>query len=145
MTIQKLEQLIHSFYSKRNALNLECFSEKTHPETWSKKEILGHLIDSAINNLQRFTEIQHSPKPYTIRRYNQNELVIANQYQQADLLELVDLWKALNDRALAVVRNLTTSQLDFSIITPNGEQRTLSWLIDDYKVHLEHHLSQLNA
>lgn len=145
MIIQNLEQLVHSFYSKRDAFNLEHVSEKPHPETWSKKEILGHLIDSAINNLQRFTEIQHSPKPYTIRRYNQNELVIANQYQQADLLELVDLWKATNDRILAVVRNLSPSQLDFSIITPNGEQRTLSWLIDDYFAHLEHHLTQLNA
>jgi|TARA_R110000737_G_scaffold264685_1_gene272514 hypothetical protein len=62
------------------------------PKKWSKKEILGHLIDSGINNLQRFTEIQFSDRPYVIRKYNQNELVIVNDYQNAEIKEILDFW-----------------------------------------------------
>ncbi len=50
-------------------------SGKLSSEKWSKKEFLGHLIDSGINNLQRFTEVQFENKPYKIIKYKQNELV----------------------------------------------------------------------
>src|SRR5215510_4964344 len=55
--------------------------QKPAPGKWSKKEILGHLIDSAINNLQRFIEVQFLPQPYHIVSYKQNELVAVNHYQ----------------------------------------------------------------
>ena len=58
-------------------------SQKSAPEKWSKKEILGHLIDSGVNNLQRFTEIQFEDKPYRIKKYNQDGLVVANDYQHS--------------------------------------------------------------
>lgn len=47
----------------------EALSQRPAPGKWSQKEILGHLIDSGINNLQRFTEIQFSPQPYPIQKY----------------------------------------------------------------------------
>ena len=53
---------------------------KRASEKWSQKEMLGHLIDSGINNLQRFTEVQFETKSYRIRDYNQNELPKANNY-----------------------------------------------------------------
>ena len=56
-------------------------SFKSKPSKWAKKEILGHLIDSGIYNLQRFTEIQCIEKPYRIQSYAHNELVKANRYQ----------------------------------------------------------------
>jgi hypothetical protein len=35
---------------------------KPAPDRWSKKEILGHLIDSAANNHQRFVRAQGTPR-----------------------------------------------------------------------------------
>lgn len=55
---------------------------------WSKKEILRHLIDSALNNLQRFTEVRFEPKPYLVRNYRQNELVKVNRYNSIENLML---------------------------------------------------------
>ena len=63
------------YFEKTDAAILE---EKPESGKWSKKEILGHLIDSAINNIQRFTEIQNSEKPYVIKTYNSDALVNAN-------------------------------------------------------------------
>lgn len=142
---ERLEQLIQTGLEYIFQINEENLSRKSSPEKWSKKEILGHLIDSGINNLQRFTEIQYESKPYKIRRYKQDELVLANDYQNADIQELADFWKALNIR----IRNLILLQTDSTLAFPVdlGENKIvdLSFLIRDYIDHLEHHLNQIMA
>ncbi len=83
-TTNRLESLIKrglEYISQSSDLEL---AQKISPEKWSKKEILGHLIDSGINNLQRFTEIQYEKKLYKIRKYEQDVLVKANDYQNAN-------------------------------------------------------------
>ncbi len=118
---------------------------KASPEKWSKLEIIGHLIDSAINNLQRFTEIQFEPRPYQIRRYNQDELVKANAYQEADSGKLIALWISLNIRILAIMKRQTDTTLAYPIILPDGEPSDLRFLMTDYVDHLEHHVKQLKG
>lgn len=112
---------------------------------WSRKEILGHLVDSAINNLKRFTEIQYLSQPYQLVTYRQDELVIVNHYQDVPLGHLLDLWKALNQQISHVVRYTPAERLDYSVITgtENDEKKSLGWLICDYVAHLEHHLRQV--
>lgn len=119
---------------------------KPTPGKWSKLEILGHLIDSAINNLKRFTEIQFFPQPYKVVSYKQNELVEVNQYQYLPLAHLLDLWKALNQQIIYVVKNIPKEKLEYSVDPQydNKEMKSLSWIICDYVAHLEHHLKQLN-
>lgn len=126
----------------RQAGELEL-SRKFSPDRWSKKEILGHLIDSGINNLQRFTEIQSSPKPYPIRNYRQVELVKANNYQEASSQELADFWQAINLRIQQVILLQTEKTLAIPILLGNGESADLAFLIRDYVAHLEHHLRQI--
>ncbi|GAA4450270.1 hypothetical protein GCM10023189_10620 [Nibrella saemangeumensis] len=110
---------------------------------WSKKEALGHLIDSAVNNLKRITEVPFSQQPYPILRYDQDNLVLVNQYQQLPLAHLLILWQALNTQILYVVGQLPEQALQNSILLGNGTTSTLSWLIEDYIAHMEHHLKTL--
>ena len=84
-TTKKLQQLMEIGLTYIDQSSEIEFSRKSSPEKWSKKEILGHLIDSAVNNLQRFTEIQFQDKPYPIQKYDQDQLVIANDYQNASI------------------------------------------------------------
>jgi hypothetical protein len=118
---------------------------KPAPGKWSKQEILGHLIDSAINNLKRFIEIQFLPQPYTVISYQQNELVGINQYQNLPLAHLLDLWKALNQQVIYVVKNIPEEKLNYPVDPQydNKEMKTLGWIICDYVAHMEHHLKQL--
>ena len=118
---------------------------KSAPGKWSKLEILGHLIDSAINNLKRFTEIQFLPQPYIVVSYRQNELVQVNQYQNLPLAHLLDLWKALNKQVVYVVKNIPKEKLNYRVDPQydNKEMKSLGWIICDYVSHLEHHLKQL--
>lgn len=118
---------------------------KSGPDKWSRQEILGHLVDSALNNLKRFTEIQFLPQPYTVLPYRQNELVEVNQYQNLPLDHLLDLWKALNRQIIHVVKNIPKEKLNYAVDPQydNREMKSLGWIICDYVAHLEHHLKQL--
>jgi len=144
-TTNHLEDLLHDALDFIASVSDKKLSIKPTPEKWSKKEVLGHLIDSAINNLQRFTEIQFSEKPFVIKRYGQDALVKANAYQQADLNELFDLWLCLNERITTIMKAQTEDSLAFEIVLPDGEKSDLKYLMEDYVVHLEHHLKQVMA
>lgn len=132
-----------TFLSPTSLSDILDLTYKASPEKWSKLEIIGHLIDSAINNLQRFTEIQFESKPYPIKRYNQDELVKANAYQEADPERLAALWLAMNQRILAIMKRQSDTTLAYPIILPGGEPSDLRFLMTDYVDHLEHHVKQL--
>lgn len=146
-----MEEKVNGFESFLNQINIEFFIEeisdfenKIAEMKWSKKEILGHLIDSGINNLQRFTEIQFLEKPYKIRPYNQDELVKTNNYQNKNCLELFELWFQLNLQLLHVIKNQTKETLAYQLILPNGNHTNLQFLIEDYFDHFYYHLKQIN-
>jgi len=142
-TIEKLQQLLNmgaAYFMSNSELE---YSKKETPEKWSKKEILGHLIDSGINNLQRFTEIQFKPKPFKIVSYDQNQLVIANNYQNADTEDLIDFWIAINERIMKIMTFQTEETLAYQIEFKDGTLSDLMFLMQDYVDHMEHHLDQV--
>lgn len=115
------------------------------PEKWSRKEILGHLIDSAINNLKRFTDTQAIDGPYLLQPYNQNNLVVVNQYQNLPLSHLLTLWSGLNTQIIYVAEAIPSAGLKQTVrfADPASDNQTMGWLIEDYVAHLEHHLKSL--
>lgn len=142
-TINRLEQLMKTgleYISKSSEWEL---TQKPTPEKWSKKEIIGHLIDSGINNLQRFTEIQFENKPYKIRKYNQDELVKANDYQNSETEEIADFWLSINNRITKLIKQQTEKTLNYKIELAKGNISDLGFLMKDYVDHLEHHLNQI--
>lgn len=116
---------------------------KPAPGKWSKKEILGHLIDSAINNLKRFVDVQSQPQPYTILRYMQDELVAINRYQELPIDHMLLLWKSLNQQIVYVISSIPPEKLPYKVITPAGDHKTLEWLVLDYLEHMDHHWKQV--
>ncbi|BDD05519.1 DinB family protein [Aureibacter tunicatorum] len=142
-TTRKLEQLINSGQAYLSHASEEELCKKSSTEKWSKKEILGHLIDSGINNLQRFTEIQFENKPYKIKKYNQDALVIANNYQNASPQELAEFWLSVNNRIKNIIESQTEVTLNYAIELGDENFSDLRFLINDYVEHLEHHLNQI--
>jgi hypothetical protein len=143
--MQQLEIHIETFPGKMKELASEELLKRPALGKWSKQEILGHLIDSAINNLKRFTEIQFLPQPYTVISYKQNELVIVNNYQNLPLQHLLHIWQVLNRQIVFVVKNIPVEKLDYPVDPQyeNKELKTLSWIICDYVAHMEHHFRQI--
>ncbi|WP_171062837.1 DinB family protein [Larkinella sp. C7] len=128
-------------------VRLRGFSEEEltfrKPGKWSRKEILGHLIDSGLNNLKRFTDAQFLPSPFVVERYDQNQSVVYNRYQELPLEHLLTYWQSLNRQILYVTENMPEETLQKPVIPPDDSPTvTLLWLIDDYVAHLGHHFKQ---
>ncbi|WP_088068506.1 DinB family protein [Gottfriedia luciferensis] len=117
---------------------------KPNPTKWSKKEILGHLCDSATMNHKRFIERLISNEELNLELYKQNSWVELNDYQNCYTIdEVITLWTALNKRFKNVLDNVTEEQWKFEYIINQNEKVTLSWLFTDYIDHLKHHLNQI--
>ena len=143
--MQQLEIYIESFPIELKKFSSEELLKRPAAGKWSKQEILGHLIDSAINNLKRFTDIQFLPQPYTVISYKQNELVIVNNYQNLSLQHLLDLWQSLNRQIIFVVKEIPGDKLNYPVDPQyeSREMKTLGWIICDYVAHMDHHFGQI--
>lgn len=142
--ILKFEKLLAENASYFPKINKET-SEFRIPGKWSKKEILGHLTDSAIHNLVRFTEIHYLEKPYHHRPYNQIDLVNLNQYQQMDIGELNQLWFSVNKQIIRIMKSVDEKALEYKIILSDASEIDLKFLMTDYVEHLEHHINQIKS
>ena len=117
-------------------------SVRPAPGKWSKKEILGHLIDSAANNQQRFVRLQLTSR-LDLPGYDGDEWVRVQRYQDRSWSEIIDLWQIYNTQLAAVIRHVDSKALRNVWHTPDGKDLDLEFLIRDYVVHLRHHLDQI--
>ena len=109
---------------------------------WLKKEVLGHLIDSAANNHQRFVRAQFAD-PFVFPGYDQTAWVAANAYRSRPWTELVDLWVALNRQVAQVIESVPPARLQTRCVIGGAEPASLEWVMRDYLRHLKHHLEQI--
>ena len=124
-----------------SAIPEDAASKKPAPNKWSKKEILGHLIDSAANNHQRFMRLQLQAE-ISLPGYDQDDWVRLNRYQQRTWNEIVTLWSAYNRHLASVIESLDDSALGHVWHSPDGDVK-LEFIASDYVRHLRHHLAQI--
>ena len=140
-TIDKLIDAIEEFLKiDQAAIDWET---KPSANKWSKKEIIGHLIDSAQVNLQRFVRCTYEENFKLI--YAQDEWVAAAHYQDAAIKEILDLWILLNRQIIRVLSNYPDTRVNTLCDTGKNEisLHTVEWLAADYVVHMRHHLTQI--
>ena len=116
--------------------------QKPAPGRWSKKEILGHLIDSVANNHQRLVRAQ-SARSTEFPAYAQNEWVKAQAYNLAAWPDLVNLWLLYNRHLLHVLRNLPEAVLNQDVSIGGKPPMSVQAMAQDYVGHLKHHLAQI--
>jgi hypothetical protein len=109
---------------------------------WSKKEVLGHLIDSASNNHQRFVRAQLD-RALAFPRYEQDGWNRAQQYQSESWANLAALWTSYNRHLAHVMAAIPDEAGSISCVIGNGAAVTLEFLVTDYLTHLDHHLAQI--
>ena len=140
----ELSELVSDYSVKFNAFNDSEFSNKPLPNKWSKKEVVGHLIDSGQNNLRRIIVGQYETQPPNIV-YDQDFWVNANGYQRMKKEEVITLWKLVNERICDVLNAMPESNYTKQCNTGDTEVqlRSLQWLAEDYIRHMKHHLNQI--
>jgi hypothetical protein len=138
--VNELRKIVDTFAEKITAMPDSEFSAKPFPNKWSKKEVLGHLIDSSQNNLRRFICGQYEAEPPKIS-YQQDFWVASNNYQAMSKSEVILLWRLMNHRICEVLSNMPPD--NYLKECDTGTLRSLGWLAEDYNKHLKHHLNQI--
>ncbi|MES2689649.1 MAG: DinB family protein [Bacteroidota bacterium] len=141
VAIKRMEHLLTVIPAKLYAIHERDFVAKPAAAAWSKKEILGHLIDSAANNHQRFISTQYENVPSL--SYDPDKWNALNFYQEADGKLVIDLWCHYNQHLLEVSRRIPAERLLNKCLAGGNEPVALAFLIVDYVEHLEHHLKQI--
>jgi DinB superfamily len=119
-------------------------SLKPRPDKWSDKEILGHLIDSAANNHQRFVRVPHAPEGHLdIFGYAQETWVNTQHYNEESWALIVAMWAAYNFHLAHVIENLPADKLQNTVAIGGSGTYTLGFVASDYVEHLKHHLLQI--
>jgi hypothetical protein len=117
-------------------------SARPSEKKWAKKEILGHLLDSASNNHQRFVRASLQGS-LIFPGYDQNALVELQNFAEVDWNFLVDFWAAYNRFLAHVINNLPAELAAVTCNIGNNAPATLEWIAQDYVAHLKHHLNQI--
>jgi hypothetical protein len=141
--IEELTEIVNRNNDEFRLILEEEWTQKERPEKWSKREILGHLIDSALTNQRRFVVSQYEQGQKII--YDQDQWVKLQHYQQADSESLIDLWVLLNLQLIRIVDNIPESKLKYTCDTGKGkvQLQSLEELITDYVAHVKHHVGQV--
>lgn len=148
-----LKVIVGKAVKSMNMISESEFSSKSFPKKWSKKETVGHLIDSAVNNLGRFTRAAISDS-YIFDRYDQDQWVEINDYSDRQAKTLIELWSSLNYHIAALISTIPDEKLLHKttehnyheicmLVVEEESESSLSYLIWDYLYHMEHHLSQI--
>jgi len=134
--IENLEATLTDRLPQLLAIPEDVYSAKPNPAKWSKKEILGHLVDSAQANIRRFVVAQYESQPYIV--YNQDKWVTASGYQQWPVEDIIRLWFLLNKQICEILKNMSPDAAQRICLTESPHK--LEWLAADYIRHLQHHL-----
>jgi hypothetical protein len=143
--IKELTEVVELFSRKFSQISEQDFSAKPNPAKWSRKEVVGHLIDSAQNNLRRFIVGQYDDQPNIV--YQQEFWVQANNYQQGKKEDVIQLWRLINLQIAAILSSMPKENYSRICNTGKGtpELHSIEWLAVDYVKHMKHHINQVIA
>lgn len=142
---KELEGIVNSYSEKFLKFSDADFKAKPNPAKWSKQEVVGHLIDSAQNNLRRFIVGQYDQEPNIV--YQQDFWVKASDYQNQKKENVIEMWRLINLQIASILNALPKENYSRICNTGKGtpELHTIEWLAHDYVKHIKHHINQVIA
>ena len=141
-TATHIREIIEKVMPILEKISDENASLKPQPSKWSKKEIIGHLIDSACNNQQKFVRTMANSHTDFVG-YTQDFWVENQAYNLANWQDLLSFWQNYNLHIAHIIENVLPEKLKNTISIQGSEPFTLAFIMSDYAEHLKHHLKQI--
>jgi hypothetical protein len=138
-TADYLRQTIAFLRPHLESISDEDASVKPAPNKWSKKEIVGHLIDSACNNQQKFVRTMAQPHLAFVG-YAQDFWVDVQRYNAYDWKNLIGLWYVYNEHIAHIIEHVSPEKLPNTISIEDSQPFTLQFIMQDYVEHIKHHM-----
>jgi len=141
-SVSELHRVIDEMEPRLGQIGEAHASERAIPGGWSRKQILGHLIDSASNNHQRFVRALLDREVH-LANYDQEGWVRVHAYQELDWRRLVSFWAAYNRLLWEVLERMPPDRLSIPCHIGDDPPAPLRKIVDGYVDHLKHHLEQI--
>ncbi|WP_161881847.1 DinB family protein [Deinococcus alpinitundrae] len=138
----KLRELVAETVPRLQAVSEERASFKPAEGVWSAKQVLGHLIDSGVNNHARFIRAA-AESGLELPGYDQNVWVRLGGWQDQTWAEVLGLWDSYQTALGDLIDRLLPGALSHTLSVGGGAPVTLGWLTEDYVQHQQHHLAQI--
>jgi hypothetical protein len=145
-TAARLDAAVEEFISSWGDLPDEVLRFRPLADAWSIKEVIGHLIDSASNNHQRFVRLQIEDRLHfpNYGKFN-SDWVRIQAYQSADWTALLDVWRHMNRHLAWIMRHADEACLDHVWLMDDTTPVSLFYMMTDYLAHLKTHLNQIDG
>jgi hypothetical protein len=143
---KEINNLIDKWSTILVDLSFEIISDRRNSQNRTIKKILGHLIDSAVNNHHRIVRLQYNDNLEFPDYTQDNERWISIQnYQEEEWRRLVSFWKLYNLHMIHIIKNVNEDCLNHTWHNFEGTQETLRTIIEGYLWHLNLHLKEIEA
>jgi len=141
-TANELRKIIDDVVPMLHEIKEPEIAQRPAPKKWSRKEILGHLIDSAGNNQQKFVRMRQQSH-LDFPGYEQDAWVDLQNWAAADWEQMIVLWAAYNHHVAYLIETVDSKYLNNTISIEGTGPFTLEFIMPDYVEHLKHHVKQI--
>jgi len=141
---EALRQTVDDVLPGLRAISESQASQSWAPGKWSPRQIIGHLVDSASNNHQRFVRAQQGGA-LVFPAYAQQHWVACQHYEACSWEGLVNFWHAYNHHLAHVITYIPEDMRGVQCLIGTDPPVTLVFLAQDYVLHLRHHLTQIQG
>jgi hypothetical protein len=140
--VEKLKQIVATTHKLLDAIPPTDAAKQPAVGKWSKKQELGHLIDSACNNHQRIVRAQIEEEP-SLEEYDGDLWVALHKYQETEWSEIIECWRVMNQQLIRAASAISAQAAGRKLTVGGANPVTLDFLVNDYVAHLLHHLRHI--
>ncbi len=142
-----IRNLVAQWETRLSALDLGIIVQRKNCQNRTVRQIVGHMIDSASNNLHRIVHLQYGTDPLVFPNYasegNNDRWIAIQNFQEEDWDLIVGLWVYSNLHLAHVIDNIDPTKLDRRWIAASNVEETLSDMVIDYLRHLKLHIGEV--
>ncbi len=140
---KNFSEMVEQFHKKLEVVPEELTGIRPAEDSWSLKEIIGHLIDSASNNHQRFVRLQFDDL-LGFPPYEAESWLRVQNYRSMDWKDLVTLWYSYNRILLGIIENIDEGALE-NVWVKGEDALPLNFIVKDYYRHLQWHIGHFEG